>query len=94
MEMGRKAESRAGSDPCTANWILISTLWPLAEGTVHPGARFTQAELHLHGEGCCPLPHAPTRPSRWNGSPYTRPWPVRRRRDGVGWVPPSVAACT
>jgi hypothetical protein len=29
-------------------------LWPLVQGAVESGARFTQAELHLHGEGLLP----------------------------------------
>ena len=51
---GEGQEGREPSGVCPLHGKLdrqISTLWPLAEGPVHPGARVPQAELHLHRGG-------------------------------------------
>jgi hypothetical protein len=37
-------------------------LWPLAKGAIELGTRFTQAELHLHGEGRLPAVPRPDVP--------------------------------
>ena len=37
-------------------------LWPLAQDAVEVGVRFTQAELHLHGEGLLPAVPRPDVP--------------------------------
>lgn len=47
-------------------------LWPLAQGTVEAGARFPQAELHLHGEGllaAIPRPDVPFEVERLTAHP-------------------------
>ena len=92
----RHGERQQGREPLDLAlgwlpWPRGRALWPLAQGAVEAGARFTQAELHLHGKGCCPPYHDPTCPSRWKGSPRTRPWLARRTRDVAFGVLTSVA---
>ena len=45
--MGRKAESRAGSDPCTANWILN-------QYAVAPGRGYRSSGRAFHPGGIAP----------------------------------------
>ena len=86
-EAGRQRAAR-GLAPGRQPGRQASKLWPLGEGAVHPGVRFSQAELHLHRGGLLPAAPCLNASLKVTGSPRTRPWLARRRRGDVGWVPP------